>query len=153
LQMELQGIKGSFGYMLTRFYGSRIDRLLPDGTRRGELKRMLATAYRAAHSRGLRSPLHLLWIRIRKEESRIDEPMPGLQMEPLASSLLEEQRHVSPPAENGLVLCCDHPPLSEDTVACVRLLHGCRMGPFEERHSASKRVSGLKEPRSGSLRY
>ncbi len=36
---ELRDIRECFGYKFMRFYGSVIDRTLPDGTKRGELKR------------------------------------------------------------------------------------------------------------------
>jgi len=39
LRSELMGIKKCFGYKVMRLYGSVIDQALPDGTRRGELKR------------------------------------------------------------------------------------------------------------------
>jgi glycosyltransferase involved in cell wall biosynthesis len=39
LRNELVGIQKCFGYKLMRFYGSIIDQALPDGTKRGELKR------------------------------------------------------------------------------------------------------------------
>jgi len=39
IEKELIGIKKCFGYKFMRLYGSIIDQTLPDGTRRGELKR------------------------------------------------------------------------------------------------------------------
>ena len=37
-QMDLNGIKRSFGYKFIRFYGRNIDRLFPDATYRGKIK-------------------------------------------------------------------------------------------------------------------
>jgi len=41
LEFELDSIKSSFGYRLMRFYGNRIDRAFPDGTRRGEFRKAI----------------------------------------------------------------------------------------------------------------
>jgi glycosyltransferase involved in cell wall biosynthesis len=46
LSSELMGIKKCFGYKLMRLYGSIIDRVLPDNTRRGELKRKIINRIR-----------------------------------------------------------------------------------------------------------
>jgi hypothetical protein len=39
LESELSVIKSSFGYKLMKFYASGIDRLFPEGTSRGELRK------------------------------------------------------------------------------------------------------------------
>ena len=44
LEAELRVIKHSFGYLSMRFYATRIDRLFPEGTRRGELRKIVATS-------------------------------------------------------------------------------------------------------------
>ena len=41
LRSELMGIKKCFGYKFTRFYGSMIDQILPNDTRRGEIKKRI----------------------------------------------------------------------------------------------------------------
>jgi hypothetical protein len=46
MESELACIKSSFGYRLMRFYGRRIDKALPDGTRRGEMKRTVRAMLR-----------------------------------------------------------------------------------------------------------
>ena len=46
LRSELANIKKCFGYKLMRLYGSIIDQTLPDGTRRGELKRRVLVILR-----------------------------------------------------------------------------------------------------------
>ena len=38
MQMDLNGIKRSFGYKFMQFYGRNIDRLFPDTTYRGKIK-------------------------------------------------------------------------------------------------------------------
>ena len=47
-QAELEAIRNSLGYKWTRFYGSKIDQLLPNGTRRGKFKQKMTTLIRAA---------------------------------------------------------------------------------------------------------
>jgi hypothetical protein len=39
LRSELTSLQNSFGYKFMRLYGSIIDQTLPDGTKRGELKK------------------------------------------------------------------------------------------------------------------
>jgi len=48
LRSELAGIKNSFGYKFMRLYGSIIDQALPNGTRRGELKRRVLDLLRGS---------------------------------------------------------------------------------------------------------
>jgi len=48
LRSELTGIKKCFGYKFMRLYGSIIDQALPDGTRRGELKRRIVNILRGS---------------------------------------------------------------------------------------------------------
>jgi len=48
LRNELRGIKKCFGYRFMRFYGSIIDQSLPDGTKRGELKRKVVDHLRGS---------------------------------------------------------------------------------------------------------
>nr|MDO8135594.1 methyltransferase domain-containing protein [Candidatus Njordarchaeum guaymaensis] len=43
---ELTAIKGSFGYHFMRFYASRIDNLLPEGTRRGGVRKRIVASFR-----------------------------------------------------------------------------------------------------------
>jgi glycosyltransferase involved in cell wall biosynthesis len=45
---ELTGIKKCFGYKLMRLYGHIIDQTLPDGTKRGELKRKVVNRLRGS---------------------------------------------------------------------------------------------------------
>jgi len=48
LRSELTDIKNSFGYKFMRLYGSIIDQTLPDGTKRGELKRRVLDLLRGS---------------------------------------------------------------------------------------------------------
>jgi len=48
LRSELMGIKKCFGYKFMGLYGSIIDQTLPDGTRRGELKRRVVDSLRGS---------------------------------------------------------------------------------------------------------
>jgi hypothetical protein len=43
-ETELSVIKHSFGYLFMRFYATRIDRLFPEGTRRGKLRKIVAAS-------------------------------------------------------------------------------------------------------------
>jgi glycosyltransferase involved in cell wall biosynthesis len=46
-RIEIENIRSSFGYRFMRFYASRIDRLCPNGTRRGRVRRRLVASLRA----------------------------------------------------------------------------------------------------------
>jgi hypothetical protein len=46
LEQELSAIKSSFGYKLMKSYASRIDRLFPNGTRRGRVRKRLVASLR-----------------------------------------------------------------------------------------------------------
>ena len=47
---ELLAIQDSFGYRVMQFYASRIDRLLPEGTRRGEFRKVVTTRLRRSRT-------------------------------------------------------------------------------------------------------
>ena len=71
---ELLAIRDSFGYKVVRFYGARIDRLLPEGARRGEFRKVVVTSLRVITEQGIRSYLYQVWEKIRRREIRIIEP-------------------------------------------------------------------------------
>ena len=96
-QAELEDIRRSFGYKLMRFYASRIDRLLPDHTRRGELRRILVKSYRIANAQGIRAFLKQAWWKA-KPEPVTDE----------RSVILESDRNAQ------ILLQCDYPRLPAD---------------------------------------
>jgi GT2 family glycosyltransferase len=70
---ELAVIKDSFGYSLMRFYTRIFHSLFPDGTRRGELRRILVASVRIAGKEGLRSLCRQAWEKIKKKEFYIIE--------------------------------------------------------------------------------
>jgi GT2 family glycosyltransferase/glycosyltransferase involved in cell wall biosynthesis len=71
---ELLAIQDSFGYKAMRFYASGIDRLLPEGTRRGEFRKVVIASLRVVTEQGTRSYLYQAWEKIRRRETRIIEP-------------------------------------------------------------------------------
>ena len=78
-QAELDDIKASFGFWLTRFYGSRLDRFLPGGTRRGEIKRIVANGARIIVKDGLRRFFSVAWQKARIGNLAVQrEPSPEL---------------------------------------------------------------------------
>ena len=70
---ELNTIKESFGYQFMRFYGRRIDALFPDGSRRGELRKIVAASLRIAAREGIRTLLIDAWQKLKRREFRIIE--------------------------------------------------------------------------------
>lgn len=94
-QLELDNIKGSFGYKFMRFYASRIDRFLPDGTRRGDFKKIVEKNIRIASSQGIRE-----WLRVRK----ITRLQP--RSSSVTGSITEAMR------KRRVILCCDTPKIS-----------------------------------------
>jgi glycosyltransferase involved in cell wall biosynthesis len=64
---ELATIRSSFGYKFVRFYGSRVDRLCPEGSRRGEVRKLVAVSLRVLREQGTRRYLRLALERIRRE--------------------------------------------------------------------------------------
>jgi glycosyltransferase involved in cell wall biosynthesis len=47
LRNELEAIHGSLGYKWMTFYSSRIDRLMPDGTKRGKLRKKVTSFFKS----------------------------------------------------------------------------------------------------------
>lgn len=68
LESEVSDIKGSFGYRWMRFYASRIDRLFPDGTSRGEFRKDVITSLRVITMEGFKSYFHKACKKIRRRE-------------------------------------------------------------------------------------
>jgi glycosyltransferase involved in cell wall biosynthesis len=66
---ELLAIQNSFGYRVMKFYASRIDRLLPDGTRRGEFRKVVTTSLHIITEQGIRSYFRLAWEKIGRRSS------------------------------------------------------------------------------------
>jgi hypothetical protein len=51
---ELQNIRSSFGYNAMRFFASKIDRLCPEGTRRGEFRKLIVASVRKSFGQRMR---------------------------------------------------------------------------------------------------
>jgi len=83
-QTELESIKHSFGYKVMRVCASAIDRLLPDDTARGKLKRTVVASLRIATEEGTRSFLRLAQEKIKRREFTLPEQAPSLEMEAIA---------------------------------------------------------------------
>jgi len=56
-----------------RFYASRIDRLFPDGTSRGEFRKLVTSSLRIITEEGLRSYFRHAWQKIRLRKFRTIE--------------------------------------------------------------------------------
>ncbi|MEM3522934.1 MAG: glycosyltransferase, partial [Candidatus Bathyarchaeia archaeon] len=65
---ELAVIKDSFGYSLMRFYTRVLHRLLPDGTRRGKLRKILVAGVRIARKEGMRNLCEQVLEKIKRGE-------------------------------------------------------------------------------------
>ena len=72
---ELNTIKESFGYRFMRFYASRIDRLFPDRTSRGEFRKVVTASLHIITGQGIASLSRQASEKIRRKEFRITEPM------------------------------------------------------------------------------
>jgi GT2 family glycosyltransferase/predicted O-methyltransferase YrrM len=65
---ELFAIKDSFGYNTLHFFTTHTDRLLPNNTRRGELRKIVVASLRIARKQGVRSLIHQALEKIRRRE-------------------------------------------------------------------------------------
>lgn len=119
LELELDIIKSSFGYSLMRFYGGRMDRAFPDGTRRGEFKKIVTSAVRVASKEGIRNLFELAFEKIRRREFRINPTAPlGIESQ---LNVVDAVRSVSlgTPLTHKVILHCDTPILSSTTTTKV----------------------------------
>ena len=71
---ELDAIRQSFGYHVMRIYAKRIDRLFPEGTKRGEIRKIAVASFGIVVRKGIRSFLTQVWEKLKKREFRIIEP-------------------------------------------------------------------------------
>jgi glycosyltransferase involved in cell wall biosynthesis len=76
LAAELDEIKHSVCYKLMTSYASRIDRLLPDNTRRGVLRRILTRSLRILTEQGIRSLFRQALNKLREREFDVLELQP-----------------------------------------------------------------------------
>jgi GT2 family glycosyltransferase len=75
---ELLAIKDSFGYNTFRFFATRLDRLLPDNTRRGEFRKIAVASLRIARKQGIGTLMREVLEKIRRREFRLIEYAPTL---------------------------------------------------------------------------
>jgi hypothetical protein len=64
---EMDGIKTSFGYKVMRGYAERLDKHLPNGTRRGELRKVIVRGFRIAANEGIVRLLHRIGRKVRRK--------------------------------------------------------------------------------------
>ncbi len=75
IKQELNDIRRSFGYKLMKFYASRLDRLFPDETFRGELRKIVTAYLRVLTEEGFGSFCKKALDKIGRGELRIIEPL------------------------------------------------------------------------------
>jgi len=75
ISKELGLVKESFGYHFMRSYAKRIDKLLPEGTRRGGFRKIVVASLRVVGREGISSFLSKAWEKLRRQEFRIVEPV------------------------------------------------------------------------------
>ena len=87
LESELSSIRSSFGYDWMRFYAPRIDRIFPDGTRRGHVRRLVQTGLRVLMEEGLSA-----FMRQAYEKTRMRRTLTvQLDTEPIPEPIPEKQ--------------------------------------------------------------
>ncbi len=72
--VALSNIKRSFGYKVMRFYSTRIDKLFPDGTRRGEFRKVATGSILAVINQGVRSYISQVTEKIKHREFTVVRP-------------------------------------------------------------------------------
>jgi len=70
---ELLAIQDSFGYNAVRFFTTRLDRLLPDNTGRGEFRKIVVASLRIARKQGIGSLMKQVLEKVRRREFRLIE--------------------------------------------------------------------------------
>jgi GT2 family glycosyltransferase len=120
-ETQLNEIKQSFGYSIMRSSAQRIDRLFPDGTRRGEFKKTVAYSLRVAASRGTANLLQQARVKIRRREFSIIEAAPLLKAKQTLPVTLEKEKKadLTRSKVGDVQLYCDYPALSPDMPAKV----------------------------------
>jgi len=78
LQSEISIIRGSLGYRFMRFYASLIDRMFPNGTRRGEFRKIVTASLHIIVEQGFGSFSRQAMEKIRRREFRILKPLTAL---------------------------------------------------------------------------
>jgi hypothetical protein len=72
---EMDRIIDSFGYKFMQFYSSRIDKLFPDGTRRGKFRKIVTGSIVAVINQGIRSYFRQVIDRTKRRQIQ-DSPTP-----------------------------------------------------------------------------
>lgn len=100
---ELEQIRSSFGYAFMKFYSSRIDRLFPNGTSRGEFRKVVTASVQVIMHEGLRSFLRkfLEKTKLRKFEI-VDTTQKRILQNPLATERLPIIPHPDEVLSQGL---------------------------------------------------
>lgn len=75
VRTELEVIRGSFTYRTVRRLVSTLQRVMPDGTRRGELRRISTAMTQVARREGFRSLLVKIWLKIKRREFGLARPV------------------------------------------------------------------------------
>lgn len=78
----LEALKHSFGYKLMKFYAPRIDRLFPEGSRRGEFRKIVVKSIGIATEEGLTSLVTQATAKLRRREFHLAEEVQVHQVEP-----------------------------------------------------------------------
>ena len=102
---EADEIKASFGYRAMRFCATKFDRVSPDGTRRGEIRRILVRSVHVTMNQGLMSLISQAWSKVKRKEFMIATPT-------------SQGVRTGRPA-NQLFLRCERPGLSTKKTAKV----------------------------------
>lgn len=71
---ELEIIRESFGFNLMKFFTRRIDRIFPDGSKRGEFWKIVVASLKVARTQGIRSLLRQISEKLARREFRLITP-------------------------------------------------------------------------------
>jgi glycosyltransferase involved in cell wall biosynthesis len=117
--LELDAIKGSFGYKFMRFYASRIDRLLPDHTRRGEFRKIAVESFKIASTHGMRKLLGLALEKIKRREFHVIPTVPRASIIESPPKMIHDVKldrsMIETISAHKVLLHCDNPILSSTT--------------------------------------
>ena len=72
---ELLAIQSSLSYKVMKFYGSRVDQVLPERTWRGEFREFVTRSLRITIEHGIRTYFRQAWEKIGRREFRVIEPL------------------------------------------------------------------------------
>ena len=72
---EMSAIRSSIGFKFMKFYASKIDRLFPDGTSRGEFRKVVRGSLKIVLDEGVGRFLRQAWWKLRRGEFRLSQPI------------------------------------------------------------------------------